>query len=278
MDHTRYQQWKHSWLTCGRVLLTLAALTIVTLVLYLASQNGHLLQSDDHEKTHVVRYRRDKNNDNNHNNNNNIATTNIHYASIQQSQPSDGNKRSHHKNELNKTLDTSITSVTNDNKTLLSDKSVHFDAITYHSDDTRQTVEEGGNKQQQRIKYAAHDKYKMKRKRKKIMSNVNRSSSSSSSSDIKLPKNSIRAYRNVTDVNGLENFSPDMVMDENKIAATNNVRQKKDQLIIREDQGVVIVRKYTCIPCQRVPGQRTSIKTRPRYRGMFFMFLRHACC
>lgn len=266
MDHTRYQQWKQSWLTCGRVLLTLAALTIVTLVLYLASQNNNLLQNDDHH-TDVVRYRRDvkslKNND--------TSSTNIRNASIRPQQSSNSYKRSQHKKHFkSKTLDTSITSVvTNDNKTFPSDKSEHFDAITYHTD-ARQTVE-GGN--EQRMKYVAHDKHKMKRKRKKIMSNI--SSSSSSSSDIKLPKNSIRAYKNVTDVNGLENFSPDMVMDENKIAATNNVRHKKDQLIIREDQGVVIVRKYTCIPCQRVPGQRTSIKTRPRYRGMF---LRHACC
>lgn len=265
MDHTRYQQWKQSWLTCGRVLLTLAALTIVTLVLYLASQNTNLLESDDHH-TDVVRYRRDVKSSK-------IKDTkNIENASIQPA--SDSYERSQHKQHFNsKTLDASITSVvTNDNKTFPSDKSEHFDAITYHTD-ARQTVE-GGNKQ--RMKYVAHDKHKMKRKRKKCISNISSSSSnSSSSSDIKLPKNSIRAYKNVTDVNGLENFSPDMVMDENKIAATNNVRQKKDQLIIREDQGVVIVRKYTCIPCQRVPGQRTSIKTRPRYRGMF---LRHACC
>lgn len=264
MDHTRYQQWKQSWLTCGRVLLTLAALTIVTLVLYLASQNANLLNSDDHH-TDVVRYRRDVKIDD-------TSSTNIQQnVSIQRHRPSNSNKKSQHKKQWhNKTLDTSITSVTNDNKTFPSDKSEHFDAITYQTDG-RQTVE-GGN--QQRLKYVAHDKHKMKRKRKKIISNTS-SSSSSSSSDIKLPKNSIRAYTNVTDVNGLENFSPDMVMDENKIAATNNVRHKKDQLIIREDQGVVIVRKYTCIPCQRVPGQRTSIKTRPRYRGMF---LRHACC
>lgn len=266
MDHTRYQQWKQSWLTCGRVLLTLAALTVVTLVLYLASQNTNLLQSDDLH-TDVVRYRRDANSlkikD--------TGLTDIKNASTQ----SNSNKNSHHKKYSNKTLDTSITtSVTNDNKTFPSDKSEHFDAITYHTD-TGQTVE-GDNKQL--LKYVAHDKHKMKRKRKKIMSNISSSSSSRSSSsiDIKLPKNSIRAYTNVTDVNGLENFSPDMVIDENKIAATNYVRHKKDQLIIREDQGVVIVRKYTCIPCrQRVPGQRTSIKTRPRYRGMF---LRHACC
>jgi len=191
-------------------------------------------------------------------------------ASITQPhQSSNSHKNSHHKKQFNNTLDTSIASVTNDNKTFPSsktDKSKHFDAITYHTD-TRQTVE-GGSKQ--RMKYVTHDKHKMKRKRKKIMSTI-----SSSSNNIKLPKNSIRAYNNVTDVNGLENFSPDMVMDENKIVGTNNVRHKKDQLIIREDQGVVIVRKYTCIPCQRVPGQRTSIKTRPRYRGMF---LRHACC
>jgi len=250
MDHTRYQRWKQSWLTCGRILLTLAALTILTLVLYLASQNNNLLQKDD-----GVRSRRD--------------VVNIQNASIQpQQQPSNKYKKPQHKKLFNKALDTSITSETNDNKTLPSDKSEHFDASTYHTD-VRQTVEGGGNKQ--RLKYVAHDKHKMKRKRKKIMS----TKSSSSSSDIKLPKNSIRAYKNVTDVNGLGNFSPDMVMDENKIAATNNVRHKKGQLIIREDQGVVIVRKYTCIPCQRVPGQRTSIKTRPRYRGMF---LRHACC
>lgn len=267
MDHTRYQQWKQSWLTCGRVLLTLSALTIVTLVLYLASQNSNLLQSDDRH-TDVVRYRRDVNSlkiDD-------TSSTDIQQnASMQRQRPSNSNKKSQHKKQWHhKTLDTSITtSVTNDNKTFPSDKSEHFDAIAYHTD-ARQAVE-GGNKQ--RLKYVAHDKHKMKRKRKKTISNI--SSSSSSSSDIKLPKNSIRAYTNVTDVNGLENFSPDMVMDENKIAATNNVRHKKDQLIIREDQGVVIVRKYTCIPCQRVPGQRTSIKTRPRYRGMF---LRHACC
>lgn len=264
MDHTRYQQWKQSWLTCGRVLLTLAALTIVTLVLYIASQNTNLLQSDDHH-TDVVRYRRDVNSLKIEDSG---RSTNNQNASIQPQQSSNGYKISQHKKQFDKTLDTSITSVTNDNKTLPSDKSDHFDAITYHTD-ARQTVE-GGSKQ--RMKYVAHDKHKMKRKRKKIMSSI---SSSSTSSDIKLPKNSIRAYKNVTDVTGLENFSPDMVMHENKIAATNNVRHKKDQLIIREDQGVVIVRKYTCIPCQRVPGQRTSIKTRPRYRGMF---LRHACC
>lgn len=262
MDHTRYQQWKQSWLTCGRVLLTLAALTILTLVLYLASQNSNLIENDD-QPSEVVRYRRDVNNKNIEE----PSPTNLQNASIKRTHHS--YKNSQHKKQSNETLDTSITSVTNDNKTFPSsnnDKSQHFDAITYHTD-TRQTVEGGS---EQRMKYVAHDKHKMKRKRKKIMSNA-----SSSSSDIKLPKNSIRAYTNVTDVNGLENFSPDMVMDENKIVGTNVVRHKKDQLIIREDQGVVIVRKYTCIPCQRVPGQRTSIKTRPKYRGMF---LRHACC
>lgn len=258
MDHTRFQQWKQSWLTCGRVLLTLAVLIILTLVLYLSSQNTNLNQNEDHQ-TDVVRYKRDANVEDS-------GSTNIQNASIQPKHTSNIYKKSQHKKQFNE--DTSITSVTNDNKTFQSDKSEHFDAITYHIDG-RQTVE-GGNKQ--RMKYVAHDRHKMKRKRKKIMSNI---SSSSSSSDINLPKNSIRAYTNVTDVNGLENFSPDIVMDENKIAATNNVRHKKDQLIIREDQGVVIVRKYTCIPCQRVPGQRTSIKARPRYRGMF---LRHACC
>lgn len=267
MDHTRYQQWKQSWLTCGRVLLTLAVLIVVTLVLYLASQNANPIQADEHH-THVVRNRRAENGLP-------IADTEssiVQNASLH-TQSSDVDKKSQHKRPTNKALDTSIASITNDNKTFPSDKSKHFDAITYHSDG-RQTVE--GGIEQQRMKYAAHDKYKMKRKRKKIVSNIS-SSSTSRSSDIKLPKNSIRAYTNVTDVNGLENFSPDMVMDENKIAGTtkNNVRHKKDQLIIREDQGVVIVRKYTCIPCQRVPGQRTSIKTRPRYRGMF---LRHACC
>lgn len=272
MDHTRYQQWKHSWLTCGRVLLTLSALTVITLVLYLASQNTNLLHTDDNQSHHAsaVRNRRDKlslQSDD--------TAANSEDVSIQPS-TADGNKKSQHKKSSNEALDRSITtSVTNDNKTLLSDKSKHFDGITYHSDGRRRSVEGGNNKKP--MTYAGHNKYKMKRKRKKITSNSSgsRSSSSNNNSDIMLPKNSIRDYKNVTDVNALENFSPDMVMDENKIAATNNVRHKKDQLIIREDQGVVIVRKYTCVPCQRVPGQRTSIKTRPKYRGMF---LRHACC
>lgn len=256
MDHTRFEQWKRSWLTCGRILLTLAALTIFTLVLYLASQNTNLLHTND-DQTHSVRYRRDKNS---------LQIVDPDLVNIQDvpssTSSSDGNNKIQHENQSGKTL--SITSVINDSKTLPSDKSEYFDAITHRSVD-------GGNKRPM-TQTAAHDKYKMKRKRKKIMSTIR----SGNGSDIKLPKNSIRAYKNVTDVNGLENFSPDIVMDENRIAATNNVRHKKDQLIIREDQGVVIVRKYTCVPCQRVPGQRTSIKTRPKYRGMFLVGI--ACC
>lgn len=63
-------------------------------------------------------------------------------------------------------------------------------------------------------------------------------------------------------------------------------RHKKDQLVIREDEGVVILRKFTCIPCKMVPHssslsplqgqpqQRPRPSHRPRYRGMFF---RHVC-
>jgi len=145
MDHTRYQQWKQSWLTCGRILLTLSCLTVLTLVLYIASQHSNII--DDHPPE--VRYRRD-----------------IENASIKQIHHSTNSyKNSQHKKQLNKTLDTSITSVTNDNKTFPSsndDKSKHFDAITYHTD-TRQTVEGGS---EQRMKYVAHNKHKIKKKTK----------------------------------------------------------------------------------------------------------------
>lgn len=49
-------------------------------------------------------------------------------------------------------------------------------------------------------------------------------------------------------------------------------RQKKDQLIIREDDSALVVRKYTCGPCQVIPGflsRPTPPTRRPRLRGMF---------
>jgi len=270
MDQTRYQQWKQSWLTCGRVLLTLTVLTILTVVLYLASQNVNYIKNLDHP-TEGVRYRRDVN-DIRIERTNQIDPENKSMLPSHQAWSSNSYVKSQPKNPPNRSLDASITTSTKKaDKNFPShehDKSQRIDGITYHSDSS-QTVD--GGMERHGIKNVLHDKQKMKRKRKKFVSNL----SSRNISDIKLPKSSIRALTNVTDVNGLEIFSPDMVMDENNVVGERVVRHKKDQLIIREDQGVVIVRKYTCIPCQRVPGQRTSIKIRPRYRGMF---LRHVCC
>lgn len=66
-----------------------------------------------------------------------------------------------------------------------------------------------------------------------------------------------------------------------EISGNYKIQHKNEQLIIREEDGVVIVRKYKCIMCQVIPGQPTrqlqnsvlpQQRTRWRNRGMFVLF------
>lgn len=264
----------------GRLLQTLAVLIIVTILLYFVATQP--FTNDQPIKT---------------NDTNEIISDHLRSYDIYKNEsPSNWFRNRSIRSSIDKSI---VSTATGNTGHTMSNKSFLLHGIiAYNNEQPNKTINSSNSKivnsdTNRTIKNGQVDKHKNKAKRKM---NLNHQRTTAINRKLYLPKNikfnnsnrnsisrndehngggGVSSKRdndllhpiNVFDVNGYSNLSE------------HKVRHKKDQVIVREDQGVVVVRKYACIPCKIIPGIPSRPSTRPRhsYRGMFFRHVVYIC-
>lgn len=284
MDSSRYQQWKQSWLVYGRVLLTLTVLVLITVSLYFAA---HSFTDDGRQTIHerIIRERRWSSQNSVH------EPTNLFMTTMQQQKAtakssSDETKTTqpslYAKRVARSSVDKSSIATDNSDKISMSNQHDKYHSLNGSAADATTAAfpmdSDNGhintNTSSHTVKgdtnptIHKNDKHKKKSKRKKFQP--------ISGMDVKsvIPNIENKSNKNNSDGDVLsawnDQFSATDVFDAQ--LDQRKIRNKKDQLIIREDTGVVVVHKV-CVPCKIVPGQPSRHPprkpSRQRPRSMF---------
>lgn len=266
----QYQRLKHSWLTFGRLLLTVTVLALITLVLYYLANGGSGVDHTSDDNQSVLREKRWIAA---------AAAAEIGVAAGDKiSMPIESNKSSwkkHHRSQHQRDDDSKLTATTTTTTAFNNEMSVAnatAGKVVVKGDTNPKTINKS-------------DKNKKKSKRKKSHRNVTKNNSDSSS--VVMPKIKLENFTSNIDeakvaLNSggdsvlfnersddvFDELSPLMVADSFNVAAAgespqHKVRHKKDRLIIREESvGEVVVRRQ-CIPCRIVPGQVIPRRNKP---------------
>lgn len=292
MDSSRYQQWKQSWLVYGRVLLTLTVLVLITVSLYFAA---HSLTDDGGQPIHerVIRERRWSSQNSIH------EPANLFMSTMQQHKAAamsstDETKATqptlYAKRVARSSVDKLSIATNNSDKISMSNQHDKYHSVNGSARDatTAAVPMDNGhintNTSSQTVKgdtnptIHKNDKHKKKSKRKKFQP--------ISGIDVKsvipnIENKSNNNNKNISDGEVLMNHIGAVSAWNDQFSATDvfdapvdqrKIRNKKDQLIIREDTGVVVVHKV-CVPCKIVPGQPSRHPprkpSRQRPRSMF---------
>lgn len=294
MDSSRYQQWKQSWLVYGRVLLTLTVLVLITVSLYFAA---HSFTDDGGQTIHerVIRERR-WSSQHSIREPTNLFTTTMQQHKATAMSSSDETKTTqpsmYAKRVARSSVDKSSIATDNSDKISMSNQNDKYHSVNGSARDATTAAvpmdSDNGhintNTSSQTVKgdtnptIHKNDKHKKKSKRKKFqpLSGIDVKSviPNIDSKSHNINKNN-SAGEVLTKHKGAVSAWSDQFSATDVFAAQHDqrkIRKKKDQLIIREDTGVVVVHKV-CVPCKIVPGQPSRHPprkpSRQRPRSMF---------
>lgn len=289
MDSSRYQQWKQSWLVYGRVLLTLTVLVLITVSLYFAANS---FTDDGEQPIHerIIRERRWSSQRSVHDPTNLfMVTVQQHTATAMSSSDETKTTSLYAKRVARSSVDKLSIATDKSDKISMSNQHDKYHSVNGSARDATTTAAVSidsnnshinTNTSSQTVKgdtnptIHKNDKHKKKSKRKKFQSisgidvksvipNIdNNNNSNKKNSDGEVLANHISTWN--------DQFSATDVFDSQ--LDQRKIRNKKDQLIIREDTGVVVVHKV-CVPCKIVPGQPSRHPprkpSRQRPRSMF---------